>query len=77
MATAQDIMTKKIITIKENTNVRDAIKLILEKRISGLRQMLKIPKNVIPFSLIFLGYTEVNQSKVDRYDSSRIHKNTW
>ena len=33
---AQDIMTSDLITIKEDTHVRDAIKLILEKRISGL-----------------------------------------
>ncbi len=36
LAIAKDIMTKKIITIKENTSVRDTIKLILEKRISGI-----------------------------------------
>ena len=48
-----------------------------EKRINGLREMLRIPKNVIPFSLISIGYTEVEQSKLDRYDSSRIHKNVW
>ena len=36
MTIAQDIMTSDLITIKEDTHVRDAIKLILEKRISGL-----------------------------------------
>ncbi len=46
-------------------------------RISGFRKMLKIPKNVIPFSLISLGYPAVEQSKVDRYNCARIHRNKW
>ncbi len=46
-------------------------------RISGLRKMLKIPLNIIPFSLISLGYPAVEQSKVDRYNSERIHRNKW
>ncbi len=48
-----------------------------EDRISGLRKMLKIPKNVIPFSLISLGYPVVEQSRVDRYNNSKIHRNKW
>ena len=36
MAIAQDIMTTNLITIREDTHVRDAIKIILENRISGL-----------------------------------------
>lgn len=36
MAIAKDIMTTKLVTIKENNSVRDTIKLILEKRISGI-----------------------------------------
>lgn len=46
-------------------------------RISGFRKMLKIPKNVIPFSLISLGYPAVEQSKIVRYNSTRIHRNKW
>ena len=36
LAIAQDIMTTNLITIREDTHVRDAIKIILENRISGL-----------------------------------------
>lgn len=36
LAIAQDIMTTNLITIREDTKARDAIKLILDKRISGL-----------------------------------------
>ena len=46
-------------------------------RVNGFRKMFNLPKEVIPFSLISLGYTEVKQSKVDRYKSERIHRNKW
>jgi len=48
-----------------------------EDRVNGFRELLKIPKNVIPFSLISLGYTNVEQSKVNRYNNARIHLNKW
>jgi len=48
-----------------------------ENRINNLRKMLKIPENILPFSLISLGYPQVEQLRVDRYNSERIHKNKW
>jgi predicted transcriptional regulator len=36
LATAQDIMVKNILTLKENSSAKEAIKLILDKRISGI-----------------------------------------
>ena len=36
MACAKDIMTKEIITLKETATAKDAIHLILDKRISGI-----------------------------------------
>jgi nitroreductase len=48
-----------------------------EGRICGLRKMLKIPENVIPFSLISLGYSAVDQFRVDRQNIERIHRNKW
>jgi len=48
-----------------------------EDRINNLRKMLKIPENILPFSLISLGYPAVDQLRVDRYNSKRIHKNRW
>lgn len=47
------------------------------ERISGLRKLFKIPENIIPFSLISLGYPAVEQSKVNRYKNSIIHRNKW
>jgi nitroreductase len=48
-----------------------------DERMDGFRKMFNLPKKVIPFSLISLGYPAVDQSRVDRYDSTRIHTNKW
>ena len=48
-----------------------------EERIEGLKKLLKIPDNIMPFSLISIGYTNEKQTKIDRYNKSRIHFNNW
>jgi len=48
-----------------------------EERIENLRDILNIPKNVVPFSLVALGYTEIEQKELNRYKKERIHYNRW
>ena len=48
-----------------------------EVRITKIKEMLKLPDNIIPFSLISIGYTTEKQNTVDRLDEYRIHKNKW
>jgi len=48
-----------------------------EERIKGMRQLLNIPDNVMPFSLISIGYPAEKQGRVNRYNPSRIHHNKW
>ena len=48
-----------------------------EERISGLKELLKIPDHIIPFSLISIGYPAEKLPKANRYDESRIHYNKW
>lgn len=48
-----------------------------EARIKGMRQLLIIPNNVMPFSLISIGYPAEKQGRVNRYNPSRIHHNKW
>jgi len=45
-----------------------------EERVENLKKLFKTPEYVI---LISLGYPDEKSSKVDRYDDSRVHKNTW
>ena len=48
-----------------------------EERTKGMGQLLNIPENVVPFSLISIGYPAEKQNKIDRYNESRIHHNKW
>ena len=48
-----------------------------EERIKGMRELLKIPDDVVPFSLISIGYPIGEQRKIDRYNNKRRHKNKW
>ncbi len=49
-----------------------------DERVKGLRKLLNIPEQVIPFALIPIGHpAEQKPPRPDRYNQSRIHKNTW
>lgn len=48
-----------------------------EERIAGLRQLFGIPREVIPFSLISIGYPAEQRKPEDRYREDRIHLNRW
>jgi nitroreductase len=48
-----------------------------EVRVEGMIDLLKLPQNIIPFSLISIGHPVEEQGRVDRYDLSRIHHNKW
>lgn len=48
-----------------------------EERMISMKKILKTPENIIPFSLVSLGYTNEEQNSIDRLDSSRIHINYW
>jgi len=48
-----------------------------ENRINNFKELFALPENVIPFSLIPLGYPAEKKSPADRFNESRIHKNEW
>ena len=48
-----------------------------EERIKALQKLLKTPDNIMPFSLISLGYPAEENHKVERYNESRVHYNKW
>lgn len=49
-----------------------------EERVTEFRKLLNIPGHVIPFALIPIGHpAEQKPARTDRYNQSRIHKNTW
>ena len=48
-----------------------------EERVSSLRKLLNIPNNIVPFSLISIGYPAEEKKPSNRYSESRVHLNKW
>ena len=48
-----------------------------EERMDGLRKLLRIPENVVPFSLIPVGYPAERKPPASRYKESRVHYDRW
>ena len=48
-----------------------------EERVTGMRALLKLPENVIPFSLVVLGWPTEEKASPERFDPKRIHTNGW
>jgi nitroreductase len=48
-----------------------------EERITEIRKLLGIPENVVPVSLISIGYPAEHKPPADRYNTSKIHHNHW
>lgn len=45
----------------------------IEERIEKFRKYFSIPEEVVPFSLIPLGYSERENKFIDRYDATRVY----
>jgi len=48
-----------------------------DARVDGLRRLLGLPGHIVPFSLIPVGHPAERPPKVDRFDTSRIHRDRW
>lgn len=48
-----------------------------EVRIRGIKKLLRIPDNVIPLSLISIGYPDEEKPAVNRFNELRVHYNRW
>jgi nitroreductase len=49
----------------------------MEERVDGMKELLKLPKNIVPLVLIIIGYPAEQLPVEDRYDASRVHYNTF
>jgi len=49
----------------------------IEERVRGLRQLLGLPENVIPFALVPIGHPDEEKRPLDRYDEERVHRDGW
>lgn len=48
-----------------------------EKRMDGIRELLKMPSNIIPFSLIPLGYPAEKKEPNNKFLPDRVRLNSW
>ncbi|MGL4344632.1 MAG: nitroreductase family protein [Cellulosilyticaceae bacterium] len=45
--------------------------------VDGFKNLFSLPQNITPYSLVVLGYTDVDKSAPNRFQTERIHYNTW
>jgi len=48
-----------------------------ENRVAKFKSLFELPANIIPISLIPVGYPDVDKETPDRLDKNRIHRNKW
>ncbi len=48
-----------------------------EERVAHVRKTLNLPRNVIPLSMIPVGYPAERFETISRYDESRVHYDKW
>ena len=49
----------------------------LEERVAGLRTLLGIPPELVPFALIPVCYPAAEQPPSGRYHADRVHRERW
>ena len=48
-----------------------------EERMEAVRELLQIPKNILPLALIPFGYPAKKQEQNKRFNPDRVHENKW
>ncbi len=48
-----------------------------EGRMAGMKKLLHLPANIIPFAVVSLGYAAEIKPKENRYNPARVHQNKW
>ena len=49
----------------------------IEERVAGLRQLLGLPEEIVPFSLVPIGHPAEQKPPAGRYDAARVHHDRW
>ena len=48
-----------------------------KERVEGLTRLFNLPQNIVPVSMISIGYPAEKKSKENRFKQTRIHYNNW
>lgn len=49
----------------------------IRHRIRKVRKLLALPRRIVPFAFVSIGYPAEIKEPSDRFDSRRIHSNSW
>ena len=49
----------------------------IEERVKGLRRVLGLPEDIVPFALVPFGHPGEKRKVQDRYDPGRVHRDGW
>jgi len=49
----------------------------VEERVTQIRQLLHLSENIVPFSLIAIGYPAEEKPPANRFDPNRVHWEKW
>lgn len=47
------------------------------KVVNKAKEALNLPENIVPYSIIPIGYSEEKNEFIDRFDKEKVHKNTY
>ena len=48
-----------------------------EDRVMNFEKLFSLPENIVPFSLVPIGFPAEEKQPLERFDASRIHENRW
>ena len=49
----------------------------MEERVTGVRKMLSIPENIVPFAIVSIGWPAEEKPPAKRYRADRVHYDGW
>jgi nitroreductase len=49
----------------------------IEERIAGVRKMLSLPENIVPLSIVSIGWPAEEKRPAKRYRGERVHYDGW
>lgn len=48
-----------------------------EDRMDGMAKLVNLPEHIVPLALISLGYPEKGKEPSNRFDTAKVHQNSW
>jgi nitroreductase len=49
----------------------------IDERVAAIQKLLELPQNIVPFSIVSIGYPAEIKSHAERYDPTKVHYGKW